>query len=388
MPQRLYRFVLPLAALLAVAPLLVHGPSCGHDFDFHLLSWLEAATQYVHGGYPHWAYTPAWNAGEPRFLFYPPISWTLGALLTLLLPIQFAPIAFTWIALTLSGLTAHALARRYAAPNAALLAATVYLLNPYILFTAYERTAYAELLAAAWLPLLFAAALAPRTRILRIAIPLALLWLTNAPAAVMGTYALALITAVHLALSLTSSQRPRPTETSPPLHVALLTTAATALGLALATFYILPAAYERRFVQISMLTTTGMRPTDHFLFHRMPGTTPDDLFHNAVVRSASIVSLLLLAALAIAFILAIRKLNRVFSPRPVAGSETWASAPGWYRAPLQHLPEPLITCYLSSYSRSSSPSCSPRPRSSSGTTSRSSPTCSSPGGSTRSSPSS
>ena len=62
--------LIPVVAFLAILPLLLQGPSCGHDFDFHLLSWLEAATQLAHGGYPHWAYTPAYNAGEPRFLFY------------------------------------------------------------------------------------------------------------------------------------------------------------------------------------------------------------------------------------------------------------------------------------------------------------------------------
>jgi hypothetical protein len=75
MPLRLHRLLIPLAALLAVLPLLLHGPSCGHDFDFHLLNWLEATSQLRHLGWPHWAYTPAYNAGEPRFLFYPPLSW-------------------------------------------------------------------------------------------------------------------------------------------------------------------------------------------------------------------------------------------------------------------------------------------------------------------------
>jgi len=81
-----HRLLIALAALIAILPLIHHGPSCGHDIDFHLLSWMEAATQFTHGNlHPHWAYTPAFNAGEPRFVFYPPISWTLGALLGLLL---------------------------------------------------------------------------------------------------------------------------------------------------------------------------------------------------------------------------------------------------------------------------------------------------------------
>ncbi len=80
-------FVLILvAALFAVHPLIVHGCSCGHDFDFHLVNWMEVASQFSHGHlYPHWAFSPAYNAGEPRFVFYPPLSWVLGALLGLLL---------------------------------------------------------------------------------------------------------------------------------------------------------------------------------------------------------------------------------------------------------------------------------------------------------------
>jgi hypothetical protein len=298
--------ILGVGAFLAILPLLLHGPSCGHDFDFHLLSWLEAANQFAHFGYPHWAFTPAWNAGEPRFLFYPPLSWTLGAVLGLILPWNSVPIAFTWVALFLSGLTMHRLASRYASPAAATIAATVYLANPYMLFTAYERTAYGELLAAAWLPLLFAAAFAERVRILPIAGAIALLWLTNAPAAVMGSYALAFLTLIRLI------RRSKP-DTLPPapshlrLRLGITTICATALGLAFAAFYIVPAAYEQRFVQVNMAVIPGMRVSDHFLFHRMGGQTFDDLFHDVVVRTASEVALTLLAAITVALLVAWRK---------------------------------------------------------------------------------
>ena len=292
MPLRAYRALVPLVALLAVLPILLRGPSCGHDFDFHLLSWLEASTQLAHGAFPHWAFTPAYNAGEPRFLFYPPISWLLGGLLGLVLPWQLVPAAFTWIALTASGLSFFSLARRYTAPPAALLGAILYLANPYMLFTAYERTAFAELLAAAFLPLLLAAALERHPRILPIALPLALLWLTNAPAAVLSTYALAFLAAARLIPQINRSPSPQPRRLA--LHFA----AGTVLGLNLAAFYILPAAYERRFVAIDMAVAPGMQPADHFLFHRMPGHTPDDLFHNDVVRTASEIALILFLGIA------------------------------------------------------------------------------------------
>src|ERR1700733_10312133 len=197
---RLHLFLIPIAALIAVLPLIFHGCSCGHDFDFHILSWFEAARQFAHGNlHPQWAITAAYDAGEPRFVFYPPISWTLGAILGLLMPWTWAPIAYTWIVLTAAGFGLHHLARHFATPSAALLAAVFYIVNPYMLFTAYERTAYAELLAAIWIPLLLLAILRDRVTIPRIAVPVALLWLTNAPAAVMSCYALALLTIVRLA---------------------------------------------------------------------------------------------------------------------------------------------------------------------------------------------
>ena len=314
--------VLSFAALLAILPILVRGPSCGHDFDFHLLSWLEAANQFAHFGYPHWAFTPGWNAGEPRFIFYPPLSWTLGGILGLFIPWNFVPAAFTWVALTLSGLTMHRFARSFASPDAALLAATLYLANPYMLFTAYERTAYGELLAAAWLPLLFAAALAPKVRVLPLALPIALLWLTNAPAAVMGCYALAILTALRLCFPVSSR-----------LRLAFSAAAGTALGLAFAAFYIVPAAWEQRFVQVDMAIIAGMRPADHFLFHRMGSRSFDDLFHDQVVRTASLVSVTLLTA--ILLVILVSRVRRISADRSLAED-----------SPLRNVQLPLILLAL------------------------------------------
>jgi hypothetical protein len=353
--DRLPYILLPLAALIAVLPLILHGCSCGHDFDFHILNWLEAARQFAHGNlHPHWAYTPAWNAGEPRFVFYPPLSWTIGAILGLIFPWTWTPILYTWLALTASGIALHRLARDFTTPTAALLAATFYVVNPYMLFTAYERTAYAELLAAAWIPLLLHAILREKITIPRIAIPVALLWLTNAPAAVMSCYALALLATIRLFQSLRTTevtnsnssairklviQKPaihkpvistgathslivsravekpaspnplpsHPTTTSPQqtlLQQAFNTAAGTALGLGLAAFYILPAAYERRYVQIAMAILPGMRIRDNFLFHHT-----DDILHDQVLHTASTIALTLIAVTAAALIIAFTQIK-------------------------------------------------------------------------------
>jgi hypothetical protein len=357
--DRLPYILLPLAALIAVLPLIIHGCSCGHDFDFHILNWLEAAPQFTHGNlHPHWAYTPAWNAGEPRFVFYPPLSWTIGALLGLTFPWTWTPILYTWLALTASGLALHRLARDFTTPTAALLAATFYVVNPYMLFTAYERTAYAELLAAAWIPLLLHAILRERITIPRIAIPVALLWLTNAPAAVMSCYALALLTLVRIATAATYRQATTPVATSSPtsdapsspttgapswptpgvppsvtlgapssartlrlrwasratapahsrivntssqtpLQLAFNTIAGTLLGLGLASIYLIPAAYERRYVQIAMAILPGMRIQDNFLFHHT-----GDILHDQVLHTASTIAVTLIVLTAAALIIA------------------------------------------------------------------------------------
>jgi hypothetical protein len=314
--------LVPLAALVAVLPLIVQGCSCGHDIDFHLLSWIEAANQFSHGNlHPHWAYTPAYNAGEPRFVFYPPLSWVLGALLGLLLTHlpgvteaagwSAAPILFTWIALTASGLTIYRLARAFASPNAALLAATIYLANPYMLFTAYERSAYGELLAAAWIPLLLHSVLRERVTIRGIALPVALLWLTNAPAAIMGSYTLALLGIMRVIGEMRLSRQAG-------VDVALKLLAGTALGFGLAAFYLVPAAYERRFVQIAMAMITGMRIDQNFLFEHT-GISPDAMDHDQVLHTASLIAVILLVATCIALAAAFaRRKSRLFPVGPLA----------------------------------------------------------------------
>ena len=309
--------VIPLLALFVVHPLIVHGCSCGHDFDFHLLNWFEAATQIGHGNlHPHWAFTPAWDAGEPRFVFYPPVSWYLGALLGLVfthLPgvseaaaWTAVPIAFVWLALTLSGLTMFRFARAYASGNIALVAAAIYMANPYMLFTAFERSAYGELLAAAWMPLLFDGILRERTSIARIAVPVALLWLTNAPAAVMGCYALALLALVRAArqAGITADRAGMVgRRTLRPAGFALRIASGVLLGLAAAACYIVPAVYEGRYVHAAMATIGGMRIDANFLFEHT-GSTPDDLLHDQVLRTASWIAIVLLAATATALIAA------------------------------------------------------------------------------------
>ena len=353
---RLPYLLIPVAALIPVLPLILFGCSCGHDFDFHILNWLEAARQLTHGIYPHWAYTPAYNAGEPRFVFYPPLSWTLGAILGTILPWTWTPIVYTWLVLTAAGLTLHRLARAFTTPTAALLASVFYLVNPYTLFTAYERTAYAELLAAVWIPLLLQAILSEKVTLPRIALPVALLWLTNAPAAVMSCYALALLTAVRLILTPRTTTNPgapssrrffaakvgivqsatapahSPIPSTSRAHLALITITGTTLGLGLAAFYLIPAAYERRYVQINMAILPGLRIQDNFLFHHTtqgitnPAALSEALFHDQVLHTASLIAVVLLILTTITLLILRYQTSQAKEPgAPYLDSEMWAS---------------------------------------------------------------
>lgn len=295
----LHHGILTLVALIAVLPLILKGCSCGHDFSFHLLNWMEAARQFTHDNlHPHWAFSPAYNAGEPRFVFYPPLSWTIGAILGLIMPWSWTPIAYTWLALTIAGLTLYRLAREFSTQNAALIAAAFYLINPYTIFTAYERTAYAELLAAAWIPLLLLGILRKRVTIAGIAIPIALLWLTNDPAAIMGSYALGLLTLIRILIPNSNLSAPsNPPQPTSRLQLAATSVAGAVLGLGLASFYLVPATYERRYIQIAAIFAAGTHIENHFLFHHTANPV-----HNAIINTASFIAvvLLLLTAAAIA----------------------------------------------------------------------------------------
>ena len=230
--------------------------------------------------------------GSPASCFTRPLSWLLGALLLLTLPSAVVPAAFTFLALSLAGGGMYALGRRFTTPAGALLASALYLANPYLLFTAFERSAFAELLAAAWMPWLLRAALAGQPQPLAVAVPLALLWLTNAPAAVMGTYAFGLIVCSRAGLLLWRGAAPRSL-----LPLLIRSAGGLALGLALPGFYLVPAAWERRYVQIAMAIIPNMRVEDNFLFGHTGYGPHDQVLHTASLVAVALVGLTTLALL-------------------------------------------------------------------------------------------
>jgi hypothetical protein len=303
---------------IAVLPLAYRGTSCGQDFDFHLEGWLDVVDHWHHGIlYPHWASAANYLAGEPRFIFYPPISWLLGALLGVLMPWTWTPLAFTLIAFLGAGFSFRAMAREWMPLDHATIAACLYVLNPYMLFVAYERGAMAELLAATGMPLLVLYALREKPAFLPLSLTIAALWLTNAPAAVMGCYLLVILVAVAAL-----SEKFRPDKTHPDKSRRLIarSVCALALGLALAGFWLVPAVYEQRWVEIRRAIGPLMHVEDSFLFgyantaHTAPADMFDVVYHNQVLRTASWIVVALIAATAIAAALAKRKRSILRAP--------------------------------------------------------------------------
>jgi hypothetical protein len=270
-----------------VVPFFWYGIPSGHDFEFHMFSWMEVLGQWQQGiAYPRWAALEHWGYGEARFLFYPPASWTLGGALGAILPWKTVPGAFIWIALCLAAASMYRLAREWLPAPEAVFAAALYAVNPYHLLIVYWRSAYAELLAAALLPFLLLGVLRLKEPgsgpVLGLSLTLAAAWLTNAPSAVMIHYSVAALAVLLVVLE--RSWRPL-------LRAAL----AIALGAGLASSYLVPAAFEEKWVNIGEVLSPGVRPQDNFLF-----TTIADAEHNRFNLLVSAVAAVEIGAVALA----------------------------------------------------------------------------------------
>jgi hypothetical protein len=209
------------------------------------------------------------------------------------LPWQFVPVVLTFLLLAATGLATRLLAREALPDGAATLAGCTALFSGYALFTAYERTAFGELTGGFWIPLLLLFALRDRgsfgswaSRVfdgstLPLALVVAGCWLSNAPLGVMGCYLLA---AVAVAAALLARSW------APVLRGGI----SAALGTALAGLYLLPAAWEQRWVDIRQATDDpGLLIENSWLFARHADPALAD--HDIELRKVSIIALSMIA---------------------------------------------------------------------------------------------
>ena len=276
-------------SLAVIGPFFFLGTASGHDVAFHMASWLDAAGQWKECVIlPRWTEWANFGFGEPRFIFYPPLSWLLGAFLGTILPWTSVSAVFIFMVQTFAGLSAYGLLRKLADSRpAALCGAAFFVGNPYALLIIYMRSDFAELLAITFFPLLLLAALEisgfvspekPGTaqQIVRFSIAFCAIWLSNAPAAVIASYSVAVIFAFAAA---------RQKRFLPLAHGGC----GILVGFGLAGFYLIPAIYEQRWVNISKALAGGLTPADNFLFARTA-----DAEHDAFNRIASCMAVILI----------------------------------------------------------------------------------------------
>jgi 6-pyruvoyl-tetrahydropterin synthase related domain len=312
--------VYPLLIVMATAfamivPFFVWSNPSGHDFEFHVNSWMEVLRQWKQGVLlPGWAGLAQFGNGEARFIFYPPISWTAGAFLGALLPWRAVPGAYVWMALTLSGFSMFCLARRYLSIRDSTFVAASYIVSPYYVVIVYWRSAMAELLAGALLPLLLLFVLRLKEKsgqnVVFLALVVAAAWLTNIPSAVMLTYSLGLL----LLLAAAFEGRPRI------LRDGIF---AFLLGLGLASFYLLPVLHEQKWVSLDQVLAPGIRPQDNFLF--IPTADADHNRFNWLVSAVAAGQIIVLAGAALLARRRIRPLPQIAADHGISMLIAWAA---------------------------------------------------------------
>ncbi len=288
-PDRQWLTAIFLVALIAtgvVAPMFFLGNASGHDFQPHVAGWIEAAAQWREGIlFPRWAQWANSGFGEPRFIFYPPGSWMLGAALGLVLPWKVVPGAFVWLTLIIAGISMWKFAGQWLSPTQAIAAALFFAANPYHLSVIFYRSAFAELLASALFPLMllgtFGVLRQEWRRVPLLAFAFATIWLSNAPAGVIATYSLALILGVGCIVS----------RTIRPLVLGGLSMLA---GFGVAAFYLIPAWWEQRWVQIAHVVSTAYDPEKNFLFTRV--NDPEFVQFNWKISAVALVLMLFTGA--------------------------------------------------------------------------------------------
>jgi hypothetical protein len=253
-----------LLALLPVCAMGIGRP--GDDIQFHVSSWMEMLDGWRSGVMlPAWAAHAAFNLGEPRFYFYPPLSLWLGAELLTVVPAAAIAQVYVWVVMVLAGVSMLALGKELLPPADRVKAALLYMTSYYLIVAGLLRFAVAELLTAALLPLVVLFYL----RLLRggrmkdgaaLSVALAATWMTDAPAAVVVFYGLLLTCLVDAAVR--RSVR------------SLVAFAVAEVGaLLLSAWYMLPALAAKR--QIAAASLLHFRWSDFLLFHTpAKGLTP------------------------------------------------------------------------------------------------------------------
>lgn len=166
-----YFALVTFVGLILSVPLLIFGFPAVGDSIFHYQWQANFTRQFFDGDlYPRWLLSTNAGYGSPDFLFYGPVPFYVGTLVSTFLvsdPQAWQQLGISSaISLCLSGIFAFLWLRHYGTLLAAAIGAILYMAFPYHLLTdLYVRGAYGEFWAFTWLPLIlyFSRAVAERS---------------------------------------------------------------------------------------------------------------------------------------------------------------------------------------------------------------------------------
>jgi hypothetical protein len=147
--------ILGLAALILIAPALIHGAPTADSGTYNHVWTSQIASEMARGAvYPRWLPYSFEGLGAPTFYFYPPLAYLLSGALAHFLDPGRAIAAAGFLLLFASGAAMYLWLRSKASEVAAIAGGLIYIAAPYHLTDFYVRSALAEFAAFVWLPLI------------------------------------------------------------------------------------------------------------------------------------------------------------------------------------------------------------------------------------------
>jgi len=236
-----------LIAFYCTLPLFIHhGLPYIDDMVFHSFQ----ANQFdraIRDGviYPRWIPDANNGYGSANFIFYAPLSYYLVSAIRLFTPsLTTAMIAAIWLGFFLSGVTMFVATNKMFGGTGNPLPAIIYQILPFHLGDLYIRGTFAELVAFIWFPLVILFAykiLESRNKMafIGLSISYAGLILTH----LVSGFIFTLVIGAYLIYNYFLKNKK-------PLLKTLLS---LILGLGLSSFYLIPAIFEKKFVQIDYI---------------------------------------------------------------------------------------------------------------------------------------
>lgn len=235
---------LALAAFLCTSQLFMHQSlPVAHDMVFHVFQADQFIRALDSGAMlPRWAMSSNGGYGSPNFIFYAPLGYYLTALIHLFVPsLTVTMILVVWCGFFFSGMSMLFAAKKLTGEAGSLVAAVTYQLLPFHLSDLYMRGTFSELLAFPWFPLILLFLHENRVSNGSCSAPVGLalsytgLILTH----LVSGFIFTLVVALYLAWDIVFRDKKS-------LRRTMLY---SGLGLGIASFYIIPAIFEQKFIQ-------------------------------------------------------------------------------------------------------------------------------------------